>query len=117
MSESETVDAVFALRRLMEKFRSKSKKLFYVFVALEKAFDWVPQKVIWYALRKKGVPEYLDHSIVSLCSVCNNWGLRKISVKPIAICYCYVDVLAEEMWGVASCWNCMLMILFSVVNL
>ena len=70
----------------MEKFRSKSKKLFYVFVALEKAFDWVPQKVIWYALRKKGVPEYLDHSIVSLCSVCNNWGLPKISVKPIAIC-------------------------------
>ena len=39
MSESQTVDAVFALRRLMETFRSKSKKLFYVFVALEKAFD------------------------------------------------------------------------------
>ena len=53
------------------------------------------QKVIWYALRKNNVPEYLDHGIVSLCNGCKNWGLPKICVKPIAIYYCYVDVLTE----------------------
>ena len=33
-----TVDAVFVLRRLTEKFRAKNKKLFFVFVDLEKPF-------------------------------------------------------------------------------
>ena len=41
-----TVDAVFVLRRLMEKFRAKNKKLFFVFVDLQKAFDRVPREVI-----------------------------------------------------------------------
>ena len=41
-----TVDAVFVLRRLSEKFRAKNKKLFFVFVDLEKAFDQVPREVI-----------------------------------------------------------------------
>ena len=31
-----TVDAVFVLRRITEKFRAKNKKLFYVFVDLER---------------------------------------------------------------------------------
>ena len=61
-----TVDAVFVLRRLMEKFRAKNKKLFFVFVDLEKAFDRVPRKVIRFALRRKGVPEYLVNGVMSL---------------------------------------------------
>ena len=52
------VDAVFVLRRLSEKFRAKNKKLFFIFVDLEKAFHWVPRKVIRFVLRRKGVPEY-----------------------------------------------------------
>ena len=36
-----TVDAVFLLRRLSEKFRAKKKKLFFIFFDLEIAFDWV----------------------------------------------------------------------------
>ena len=37
-----TVDAVFVLRRLTEKFSAKNK-LFFVFLDLEKAADWVYQ--------------------------------------------------------------------------
>ena len=65
-----TVDAVFVLRRLTEKFRAKNKKLFFVFVDLEKAFDRVPRRVIRFALRRKGVPEYLVNGVMSLYNGC-----------------------------------------------
>ena len=45
MPEKGTVDVVFVLRRLTEKFRAKNKKLFFIFVDLEKAFDRVPREV------------------------------------------------------------------------
>ena len=61
------LDVVFVLRRLTEKFRAKNKKLFFVFVDLEKAFD---QGVIRFALRWKGVPEYLVNGVMSLYKGC-----------------------------------------------
>ena len=64
------VDVVFVLRRLSEKFRAKNKKLFFVFVDLENAFDWVTRKVIWFALRQKGVQEYLVNGVMSLYKGC-----------------------------------------------
>ena len=66
-----TVDTVFVLRRLTEKFRAKNKKLFFVFADLEKAFYRVPREVIRFALRRKGVPEYLVNGLMSLYKVCN----------------------------------------------
>ena len=45
-----TIDAVFVLRRLGEKFRTKNK-LFFIFFDLEKAFDLVPREIICFALR------------------------------------------------------------------
>ena len=39
-----TVDAVFVLRRLSEKFRAKNKKLFFILVDLEKGSDRVPRE-------------------------------------------------------------------------
>ena len=65
-----TVDAVFILRRLSEKFRAKNKKLFFVFVDLEKAFDQLPREVIHFALRWKGVPEYFVNGVMSLDKGC-----------------------------------------------
>ena len=62
-----TVDAVFVLRRLTEKFKAKNK-LFFIFVDLEKAFDWVPRQV--FRLRRKGAPEYLVDGIMSLYKGC-----------------------------------------------
>ena len=61
-----TVDAVFVLRRLSEKFRAKNKKLFFVFDDL----DRVPREVIHFALRWKGVPEYLVNGVISLYKGC-----------------------------------------------
>ena len=65
-----TVDAVFVLRRLTEKFRAKNKKLFFVFVDLEKAFNQVSREVIRFALRRNGVPEYLVNRVMSLYEGC-----------------------------------------------
>ena len=41
-----TVNAVFVLRSLSEKFKAKDKKLFFIFADLEKAFDLLPREII-----------------------------------------------------------------------
>ena len=64
-----SVDAVFIPRRLTEKFRTKNK-LIFVFANLEKAFDQVPREVICFALRQKGIPEYLVHGLMPLYKGC-----------------------------------------------
>jgi hypothetical protein len=50
-----TIDALFMVRMLQEKYDRKNKKLYMCFVDLEKAFDRVPREVIRWALKKKGV--------------------------------------------------------------
>ena len=54
-----TTDAIFILRQLQEKHLAKNKKLYFAFVDLEKAFGRVPRKVIWWAMRKLGIEEWI----------------------------------------------------------
>ena len=54
-----TMDAIFIVRQLQEKYLAKKKDLWMAFVDLEKAFDRVPREVLWWALREVGVEEWL----------------------------------------------------------
>ena len=65
-----TVDAVFVLRELSEKFRAKNKKLFFIFVDLEKTFDRVKLLGSYSFCFKVGVPEYLVNKVTSLYKGC-----------------------------------------------
>ena len=49
-------DAIFVIRLLQEKYLTVGKQ---IFLDLEKAFDQVPQKVIWWTMRKIGVEEWI----------------------------------------------------------
>ena len=52
-----TTDAIFVVWQLQEKYIAANKLLYFAFVDLEKAFDRVPRKVLWWALRSLRVEE------------------------------------------------------------
>ena len=47
------------VRQLQEKYLAANKRLYMAFIDLEKTFDRVPRKVIWWALRKLDVEEWI----------------------------------------------------------
>ena len=59
-----TVDVIFMVRQLQEKFLEKRKDLFFAFVDLEKTFDIVPRKVARWALRQLDVEEWLVQTVM-----------------------------------------------------
>ena len=65
--DSGTTDAIFVVRQLQEKYLAANKRLYMAFVDLEKAFDQVPTKVIWWVLRKLGVDEWKVHGKCREC--------------------------------------------------
>ena len=52
-----TIDAMFALRMLMEKYREGQRELHCVFVDLQKAYDRVLWEELWYCMRKSEIVE------------------------------------------------------------
>ena len=54
------------MRRMQEEYREKDKKLYMCFVNLEKVFDRVSNRVMQWALRKKGLSKILVKAMMSL---------------------------------------------------
>ena len=61
-----TIDTIFIVRQMQEKFRAKGKKLYFGFLSLEKAFDRVLREVIRWAVCMLGVEEWLLSSVMSV---------------------------------------------------
>ena len=104
------VDAVLVLRKLSEKFRDK-KKLFFIFVDLEKAFDLVQREVLCFSVRLKVVQEYLVNEAMSLYKGCETAvsvdgelsssfsvkvGVHQGSVLSPVLLIMVMDVLTED---------------------
>ena len=54
-----TTAAIFILSKLQEKYLSKKKDTYFMFVDFGKAFDRVPCKVLWWEMRTIGVEEWI----------------------------------------------------------
>ena len=67
-----TTDAIHAARLLIERHREKNATVHTAFLDLEKAFDRVPRDLIWYSLRRHGVPEAYIRWIQLLYSGANS---------------------------------------------
>ena len=63
-----TTGAIFVVRQLQEKYLAANNRLYMAFVDLEKAFDRVPWKVNWWALRKLGVDEWIVRLVQGMYS-------------------------------------------------
>ena len=68
-----TTDAIFVVRQLQDKYLATNKRLYMAFVDLEKAFDRVPWKVIWWALRKLGVEEWIVRLVQGMYANAQSW--------------------------------------------
>ena len=66
MSGRGTTDAIFIVRQLQEKHLAANKPLYMAFIDLEKASDRVPRDVIWWAMHKLGIDEWLVRLVQSM---------------------------------------------------
>ena len=66
MSGCGTTDAIFIIRQLQEQHLTANKPLYMAFVDLEKAFDRVPRDVIWWAMRKLEIDEWVVQLVQSM---------------------------------------------------
>ena len=57
MPGKETIDAISIFRQILDKYEMAGRKLYMVFIDLEKAFDHAPREVIRWALERKGAME------------------------------------------------------------
>ena len=57
MPERSTIEVIFLIRQVMERFKEQQKNLHMVSIDLEKAYDKITRNVMWWALDKHKVPK------------------------------------------------------------
>ena len=67
-----TIDVIFILSQIQEKYFAKKLPLYFAFVDLEKAFDRVPREVIWWAMCKLGVEEWIINIVKAMYANANS---------------------------------------------
>ena len=63
-----TIDAIFILRQVQEKYFQKKKNICFAFVDLEIASDRVPRRILWWAMRKLRIDEWIIQIVKSVCA-------------------------------------------------
>ena len=121
MAGKSTIDAIFIMRQLQEKFCAKKLKLYHIFVDLEKAFDRVSRKAIVWSLRRQFVPERLielimamyHHTATAVCTPCGvtsefniNAGVHQGSILSPLL---FITVMEEVTKSIRSNDYCELM--------
>ena len=61
-----TTDATYVLWNIQQMYCEKKRKMYHIFVDLEKAFDRVPRGALQWALRWKKVPEKIVRLVMAL---------------------------------------------------
>ena len=64
-----TVDQLFTLRQLTEKYLERGKKLYICYIDFEKAFDRVWQKGLWHAMAFFGFPQKIINLLKALYKI------------------------------------------------
>ena len=59
MPGKRVIDAIFIVRQIVEKTIEGNLSLFCGSVNLEKAFELIPREVMYWCLRRRGIPEKL----------------------------------------------------------
>jgi hypothetical protein len=71
-----TMEAIFLVWQLMERYKAQKKDLYMVFIELEKAYDKIPRNVLWWALIKHIVPTkyitLIKDMYDNVCDKCSN---------------------------------------------
>ena len=76
-----TSDAIFILRQMPDKHHLKQKTIYATFVDLEKTFDRVPCRVLWWSLRKLGVDEWVMHLVEVILNPVYRWVVHLVNLS------------------------------------
>ena len=66
MPDKGTTDVIFIARQQQEGYLEKKKKLYFYFLDLKKAFDWVPREVVKWDLRKLGSRGMVNKGVMAM---------------------------------------------------
>ena len=66
MADFGTTNFIFILGQLQEKYLNKQRNIYFGFVDLKQAFHRVPLAVMWWAIKKLGVGEWIIQVVKSL---------------------------------------------------